>query len=187
MAELEAATAEAERLRGELTTANAKVDVMSNEYRTQAELLVYASEEKAKLLEVQRVLCNENGVLHPLMNKTMTGAIQGSTRTTSTTPAAVMPLTSLRAAIMTPAAAMPAAAALGMDRPGVELVEKGNEFIILNEEKIKPKLSANERYSGELWYFDTGATNHMSGNEKMFRDIDNTIKGDGAVWRWVRC
>ena len=109
--ELEAAMAEAEpSVRGELAAANAKVDVMSDEYRTQAELLVYASEEKAKLLEVQRVLCNEDGVLHPLMNKTMTGAKQGSTRTTSTTPAAVTPLAALRAAITMPAAAMSTAA-----------------------------------------------------------------------------
>lgn len=44
-AELEAAMAEAERLRGELAAANAKLHAMSDVYWTQTEALVHASEE----------------------------------------------------------------------------------------------------------------------------------------------
>jgi hypothetical protein len=199
MEELETSKAEAERLRDELATAKMKLHAMSTEYRTEAEkkpaamscngdhaLLLecvrafekdarLAREENAKLLEVQRVLREENSGLRNLVKKAMT---------------VTMPASESIAAVV-PGAAMPQATSLGqktlaVNLPVVKSKEQGTDVIELNEGKITPKLGAREWYNGELWYLDTGGSNHMSGNEKMFSELDSSIKGtvrfgDGSI------
>ena len=90
-AELEAAKAKTERLRGEMTATEAKPHAMSNEYMTEAEEAAAASgddeymllkcvlvskeevkqarQENTKLLESQRMLCEENDGLRNLLKK----------------------------------------------------------------------------------------------------------------------
>jgi hypothetical protein len=106
--------------------------------------------------------------------KAMTGAMPTSTKTT---PLAVMAVTSV---VKSPS----------METPGVMMPvkpkEKSTDAIELNEGKITPKLGAAECYNGEIWYFDTGGSNHMSGNKKMFSKLDTSVKGtvrfgDGSV------
>ena len=54
------------------------------------------------------------------------------------------------------------------------------DLVVLNEKKIKPKLSTKEGYNGELWYLDTGASNHMSGCAKMFAELDTKVEELGV-------
>jgi hypothetical protein len=76
----------------------------------------------------------------------------------------------------------------GMDEQSelVQSVEKARNILSLNEEKVKPKLSFKEGYNSELWYVDTGASNHMSGCSRIFTELDFSVKGivrfgDGSV------
>uniref|UniRef100_A0ACD5Z920 Uncharacterized protein n=1 Tax=Avena sativa TaxID=4498 RepID=A0ACD5Z920_AVESA len=50
--------------------------------------------------------------------------------------------------------------------------ETGNVF--LHEEKVVPKLSGEQ---SKLWYLDTGASNHMTGCEGKFSELDKSVKG----------
>jgi hypothetical protein len=58
---------------------------------------------------------------------------------------------------------------------------KENEAVFLNEEKVIPVPSPDG-----LWYFDTGASSHMTGLRKVFATLINTVHGtvkfgDGSV------
>nr|KAJ0222838.1 hypothetical protein LSAT_V11C200051890 [Lactuca sativa] len=57
--------------------------------------------------------------------------------------------------------------------------EKVFHEVFLNEEKVTPKLRSkgDETSKSKVWYLDNGASNHMTGEEEKFREIDKTIKG----------
>ncbi|XP_044440088.1 uncharacterized protein [Triticum aestivum] len=214
--ELEAVKAEANRLRGELVAAQVKLHAMSKEYSAQIAsrdgdhtLLLecvnaleedarLAREENGKLLEVQRVLREENNGLHDMVKKLMARALPASAAIAASAPVAVTP------AVKSPGVEMPAMESLDVETPvvkelGVQLKVKEKvcseghlqsvevpDVVLLNEEKIKTKLSADERYNGELWYVDTGASNHMFGCSKIFTELDSSVNGtvcfgDGSV------
>lgn len=59
----------------------------------------------------------------------------------------------------------------------VELIppsELPTEQVMLNEEKVVPKLHGSQEFS---WYLDTGATNHMTGCAAKFDELNETITG----------
>ncbi|GJS30316.1 zinc finger, CCHC-type containing protein [Tanacetum coccineum] len=57
------------------------------------------------------------------------------------------------------------------------LEDKGEVF--LNEEKVNPRLKTGDGVvdQSKLWYLDTGASNHMTGDKEKFRDLNETIQG----------
>ncbi|XP_076941006.1 uncharacterized protein LOC143610395 [Bidens hawaiensis] len=56
-------------------------------------------------------------------------------------------------------------------------INEREEKILLNEEKIHPKLYANVSSDDIEWYLDNGASNHMIGYEPHFTEIDRAITG----------
>ncbi|KAI3522492.1 hypothetical protein L1887_00319 [Cichorium endivia] len=54
-----------------------------------------------------------------------------------------------------------------------------NGEVFLNEEKVNPNLKTQggEPNQSKLWYLDTGASNHMTGDMKKFRDLNKKIQG----------
>ncbi|KAJ0982161.1 hypothetical protein J5N97_010416 [Dioscorea zingiberensis] len=84
----------------------------------------------------------------------------------------------------------------GDDEPSLLMIETcelskteelGDETVMLNEDNVKPNLGVDGNGCSELWYLDTGASNHMSGCIDVFSDMDtsvfgSTIKfGDGSA------
>ena len=52
-----------------------------------------------------------------------------------------------------------------------------HEVVYLNKQKVKPSSFDIDQDSIHLWYLDNGASNHMSGNQLFFFELDETIKG----------
>lgn len=164
---------------------------------------MHASEEKAKFLEMQRVICDENARLWGLVMHTAAAPVQvkaepaiGSAGTAAATPQADrVPMTAeVTLPVLAPASATPAMTTLGMEKPGVklngkkshtemmqimdeasELLKKGNDFLSLNEENVKPLLSMDG--SADAWWLDSGASNHMTGSRCKFKEMDESIRG----------
>ncbi|GJU50602.1 zinc finger, CCHC-type containing protein [Tanacetum coccineum] len=57
------------------------------------------------------------------------------------------------------------------------LEDKGEVF--LNEENVNPRLKTGNGVvdQSKLWYLDTGASNHMTGDKEKFRDLNETVQG----------
>ena len=53
------------------------------------------------------------------------------------------------------------------------------KLVLLNEEKVESGLRADgeTHTSTDVWYFDNGASNHMSGERSKFHDLDDFIQG----------
>lgn len=51
--------------------------------------------------------------------------------------------------------------------------------VLLNEEKVNPKLRSNGDVAADphMWYLDTGASNHMTGDRGKFQELDTTVQG----------
>jgi hypothetical protein len=47
----------------------------------------------------------------------------------------------------------------------------------LHEEKVFVQLRAEEEHDSKIWIYDTRATNHMSGSQAVFTDLDMTMCG----------
>ncbi|KAI3518152.1 hypothetical protein L1887_06594 [Cichorium endivia] len=56
--------------------------------------------------------------------------------------------------------------------------EDGN-WVFLNEESLKPQLQThgNSQNLSRIWYLDTGASNHMTGDKSKFRSLNESIQG----------
>ncbi|KAK1670210.1 hypothetical protein QYE76_058369 [Lolium multiflorum] len=48
----------------------------------------------------------------------------------------------------------------------------GTQFVYLNEERVIPTPS-----DGKRWFFDSGASNHMTGRLEMLTDVDSSVHG----------
>jgi len=79
--------------------------------------------------------------------------------------------------------------------PRVAPVYVGGQ-VYLNEERTMVELGESEDRSGkpisDVWYLDTGASNHMTGNRAAFSELDQSITGtvkfgDGSVVDIVGC
>lgn len=53
----------------------------------------------------------------------------------------------------------------------VQVAEDASEIVLLNKEKVFP-MDANS----DVWYFDMGASNNMSGAKEIFTSLDDSIK-----------
>ncbi|NEM18754.1 hypothetical protein G3V96_28945, partial [Escherichia coli] len=51
-------------------------------------------------------------------------------------------------------------------------VNAGVEYVFLNEERVIPTPT-----DGKRWFFDSGASNHMTGCREMLSDLDETVRG----------
>lgn len=51
--------------------------------------------------------------------------------------------------------------------------------VFLNEENVHPHLKTNgdQENQSNIWYLDTGASNHMTGHRYKFRDLNKMIQG----------
>jgi hypothetical protein len=56
-------------------------------------------------------------------------------------------------------------------------VEMNEEKNLLNEDKVHPKLYANDSHNDSIWYLDNGASNHMTGIETHFTKLDKKVMG----------
>jgi hypothetical protein len=59
------------------------------------------------------------------------------------------------------------------------LSEKVQEEVFLNKVHLDTELHFIDdgESCGDVWYLDNGASNHMTGDRKKFRDIDTTVGG----------
>ncbi|XP_076888418.1 uncharacterized protein LOC143538844 [Bidens hawaiensis] len=56
-------------------------------------------------------------------------------------------------------------------------IEVDKEQVMLNEEKVHPIRYADDSVSDSIWYLDNGASNHMTGCEAHFAQIDYRMSG----------
>ncbi len=51
--------------------------------------------------------------------------------------------------------------------------------LVVHEERVWPRLMLAEKgaAAGDLWYLDNGASNHMTGDRRKFRELDETVTG----------
>jgi hypothetical protein len=64
--------------------------------------------------------------------------------------------------------------------------EEGDTVVHLNEESAKVCLGAEDEHKEPKWHMDTGASNHMTGNDTVFSELDRNVSGtvrfgDGSV------
>ena len=52
-----------------------------------------------------------------------------------------------------------------------------NEVVFLNERNVNPNAFYTELDMNDIWYLDNGASNHMSGNQVFFCNLNKTISG----------
>ncbi|KAK2987733.1 hypothetical protein RJ640_016831 [Escallonia rubra] len=61
-------------------------------------------------------------------------------------------------------------------------MEERNNFATAEEKNVEDVIfltyRGNEECRKNVWYLDTGASNHMSGLKELFMDLDETIKGE---------
>ncbi|XP_076949889.1 uncharacterized protein LOC143622671 [Bidens hawaiensis] len=50
-----------------------------------------------------------------------------------------------------------------------------HEIVYLNEERVNPKSLETEKVEEGTWYLDNGASNHMTGNQLYFSELNNNI------------
>ena len=68
------------------------------------------------------------------------------------------------------------------------LAEKTPDLLMLNEEKVMANLltKGEDRVETSIWYLDSGASNHMTGDQTKFKELDeklirNVKFGDGSI------
>jgi hypothetical protein len=54
---------------------------------------------------------------------------------------------------------------------------RSNGRVVLWEQKVFAHLGAEEEHAAASWVLDTGATNHMTGAQAAFQDLDTTEHG----------
>ncbi|KAI3795899.1 hypothetical protein L1987_38559 [Smallanthus sonchifolius] len=56
-------------------------------------------------------------------------------------------------------------------------VENLGEKVLLNEDKVHPKIYERDPHDSSVWYLDNGASNHMTGCANHFITIDHKVNG----------
>ncbi|CDY56102.1 BnaC02g44350D [Brassica napus] len=52
-----------------------------------------------------------------------------------------------------------------------------HEVVYLNEKNCNPEKYETHMDTADIWYLDNGASNHMTGDQRYFSDLDKTITG----------
>ncbi|KAD5961118.1 hypothetical protein E3N88_12591 [Mikania micrantha] len=61
--------------------------------------------------------------------------------------------------------------------PALVMASVEEEKVLLFEDKVHPKVYANDPHDSLVWYLDNGASNHMTGVEKHFTELDTKVSG----------
>jgi hypothetical protein len=68
-----------------------------------------------------------------------------------------------------------------MEEPGLleHTTQEIQRGVTLNGGMVQPELyfTDNEDSTGEIWYLNNGASNHITGDWLKFKDIDQTFTG----------
>lgn len=52
-----------------------------------------------------------------------------------------------------------------------------HEVVYLNEKNCNPEKYETHTDTADIWYLDNGASNHMTGDQRYFSVLDNTVTG----------
>ncbi|XP_074351811.1 uncharacterized protein LOC141690959 [Apium graveolens] len=64
------------------------------------------------------------------------------------------------------------------DEPALLMVKCRDDRVLLNEEKMKPRLKVEDKQvSSNVWYLDNGASNHMTRERSKFKELNENVKG----------
>lgn len=66
------------------------------------------------------------------------------------------------------------------DQPALLMVQADpneTELVYMNKDRVIPSNILTEEQGESVWFLDTGATNHMTGNKDLFSTLDATVKG----------
>lgn len=61
-----------------------------------------------------------------------------------------------------------------------ECEKKGENTLLINEERVTPKLSIKDEMKqsiSNVWYLDNGSSNHMSGQRSKFKELNEQVTG----------
>lgn len=57
--------------------------------------------------------------------------------------------------------------------------------MLINEDKVVPRLKSRDDHGeSNIWYLDSGASNHMTGQHSKFKELNAEVTRK-KVWGWI--